>query len=340
VQGSNYSFSIEIDGHQFDNSMLTCLTNGRDEYWSIDLPAVLWILERVATGDIEAIAARNYLQGATLRESGCCGSCDRAMPYYDEAHTLYNTIIQEWMQQQEKLDPHDYPYILNKGKIHKLSCRHPPKATLVPFPEDLHAFGLIFEYCRENLNAVFEDLIERSSRTPKRISIEYVRDIMIWRGTAAAQAKMCGSCKPALPDLDPFSISLCPAYWSWQADPNSLDRLRVEAARHPRDDSSVLPEHAAAFMMLELWHNGRCGICGEISSGNGLVRDHDHQTGLIRGLLCDPCNRLEGTSTSLLFDNYRQRPPSLILQIEVLYLPSTFRAAVSHQAAEAKAISQ
>ncbi|WP_417554635.1 endonuclease domain-containing protein [Microbispora sp. NBC_01189] len=91
--------------------------------------------------------------------------------------------------------------------------------------------------------------------------------------------------------------------------------------------------------MLELWHNGRCGICGKISLGNGLVRDHDHKTGLIRGLLCDACNRLEGTSTSPLFDNYRKRPPSQILEIEVLYLPSTFRAAASQQAAEATAIS-
>ncbi|WP_327043889.1 hypothetical protein OG320_19125 [Microbispora sp. NBC_01189] len=113
------------------------------------------------------------------------------MPHYNKAYRLYNDIIQEWIQQQEEIDPHDYPYILNKGKIHKLSCRHPPEAALVPFPEDLHAFGVIFEYCREDLNALFKYLIERSSRMPKRINIEYVRDIMIWHGTAVAQAEMC-----------------------------------------------------------------------------------------------------------------------------------------------------
>src|SRR3954471_16598180 len=35
-----------------------------------------------------------------------------------------------------------------------------------------------------------------------------------------------------------------------------------------------------------------CGICGaEPSPTRGLDRDHDHRTGLARGLLCHRCNR-------------------------------------------------
>jgi hypothetical protein len=34
-----------------------------------------------------------------------------------------------------------------------------------------------------------------------------------------------------------------------------------------------------------------CGICGSPRKGRKLDRDHDHKTGLPRGLLCHRCNR-------------------------------------------------
>ncbi len=37
--------------------------------------------------------------------------------------------------------------------------------------------------------------------------------------------------------------------------------------------------------------NNRCAICGNKNITNrSLVVDHDHKTGLVRGLLCDRCN--------------------------------------------------
>ncbi len=38
--------------------------------------------------------------------------------------------------------------------------------------------------------------------------------------------------------------------------------------------------------------NGKCEICGAAfgKNGNPLSIDHDHETGKIRGLLCDKCN--------------------------------------------------
>lgn len=41
---------------------------------------------------------------------------------------------------------------------------------------------------------------------------------------------------------------------------------------------------------------GRCDICSTVpaNQGGSLCVDHDHESGLVRGLLCSPCNRAIG----------------------------------------------
>lgn len=40
---------------------------------------------------------------------------------------------------------------------------------------------------------------------------------------------------------------------------------------------------------------GRCLLCGEVpNTKRGLVVDHDHKNGRVRGLLCSPCNSFLG----------------------------------------------
>lgn len=60
------------------------------------------------------------------------------------------------------------------------------------------------------------------------------------------------------------------------------------------------------YHVLYAKQNGACGVCGakyESSGLGGLVVDHDHATGAVRGLLCQNCNKFLGLaldSTELL----------------------------------------
>jgi DNA repair exonuclease SbcCD ATPase subunit len=50
-----------------------------------------------------------------------------------------------------------------------------------------------------------------------------------------------------------------------------------------------------SYIQMLAEQNGKCKICGRSDSGHvnskWLAVDHDHATGKIRGLLCQPCNR-------------------------------------------------
>jgi Recombination endonuclease VII. len=46
---------------------------------------------------------------------------------------------------------------------------------------------------------------------------------------------------------------------------------------------------------LYLTQGGTCAICRRATGATrALAVDHDHKTGLVRGLLCSPCNKLLG----------------------------------------------
>lgn len=90
-----------------------------------------------------------------------------------------------------------------------------------------------------------------------------------------------------------------PACWSWE----------------PVAPDEIGDEHAVRRAFRE-WHADRCAVCGFRDAR--LVDDHDHDTGLIRGLLCRSCNGKEPHDNGL-FQRYRQRPPARILGIRLRY---------------------
>ena len=62
--------------------------------------------------------------------------------------------------------------------------------------------------------------------------------------------------------------------------------------------------------------NGQCAICktNELTFGRGLVVDHNHKTGQIRGLLCSHCNVILGHAND----------DTKVLASAIQYLESTY----------------
>lgn len=98
----------------------------------------------------------------------------------------------------------------------------------------------------------------------------------------------------------------------------SHDRNREEINRRARLRDASHPERKKAKNKLRRWsrykitetdylrmverQGGVCAICGEPpTSGKTLCIDHDHKTGRLRKLLCDPCNMALGLFTDSIF---------------------------------------
>lgn len=122
-----------------------------------------------------------------------------------------------------------------------------------------------------------------------------------------------------------------PACWSWPV-PDDVDCWQAPLPFEvgPGDDqisqatadmlmASLRSPEGRGHALLDHWQAGRCALCGH--RGEHLVEDHDHATGMVRGLLCRGCNTREGTHRSAdgLFARYRSRPPTVILGLSLRY---------------------
>lgn len=145
-----------------------------------------------------------------------------------------------------------------------------------------------------------------------------------------------------------MKIRTDPVCWSWPVPPlRDLDKevayvmaLQADLPWDERLDADLIegtfrtPDRIR-FQEFHVGERGgyevgdpRCAICGTRrgrgSRRGNMVDDHDHRTGMLRGVLCRACNIGEGRTKEpafvTLYDNYRLRHPALILD---LYLPYT-----------------
>jgi hypothetical protein len=97
--------------------------------------------------------------------------------------------------------------------------------------------------------------------------------------------KICKSCKRELP-IDDYGYNARSRY---QIDYNCRE---CKALSHKCRTYSITPEQYFAMLRAQ---GGVCAICARppVSKRDWHV-DHDHKTGIIRGLLCNGCNTAIG----------------------------------------------
>lgn len=78
------------------------------------------------------------------------------------------------------------------------------------------------------------------------------------------------------------------------------------------------------------WQAGRCAWCG--CDKFSLVRDHCHDTGLIRGLLCSGCNVHESTQWHAgVWDAWRSgENPAMVTKTFEVYVSTTGATPITH----------
>lgn len=126
-----------------------------------------------------------------------------------------------------------------------------------------------------------------------------------------------GRLVPARPVVE-GSGGRCRTHWH-------LEKARRRAASHEKRVQGVYGLPPGAYRKLYEFQDGKCAICRRATGASRrLSVDHDHRTGLVRGLLCRPCNDLLGhirddLDTVRLIHRYLTSPPARELGIVAIH---------------------
>lgn len=100
--------------------------------------------------------------------------------------------------------------------------------------------------------------------------------------------KTCKDCAPDSKRPAPYPGPRCATH-------DRAFRKKRNAKNHERMVSKTYGLEPGEYETLYKEQGGKCFICQRATGRTKrLAVDHDHDTGLVRGLLCGPCNKLVG----------------------------------------------
>ena len=113
------------------------------------------------------------------------------------------------------------------------------------------------------------------------------------RSSRDGRQSSCRDCKRAYNEINRESIRLreAEAYQRRKAAAGQTPSRRLPAKSYLERTYGITDDQ---FCRMVVDQRGLCAICHLEPSERGLVVDHDHDTGRVRGLLCDRCNRALG----------------------------------------------
>jgi hypothetical protein len=102
------------------------------------------------------------------------------------------------------------------------------------------------------------------------------------------QAKVCKDCEPGSKRPAPNPGPRCQTH-------HRAEKKRRSKVNHERMVQKTYGLGPGDYDRLYALQGGRCAICPRATGASKrLAVDHDHKTGLPRGLLCSVCNRMLG----------------------------------------------
>lgn len=100
--------------------------------------------------------------------------------------------------------------------------------------------------------------------------------------------KPCKDCSPSSARPAPYPGPRCATH-------NRAFRKQQKKANHERMVMKTYSLEIGDYARIYQEQGGLCAICRRATGKTKrLAVDHDHDTGLVRGLLCGPCNKLVG----------------------------------------------